>query len=57
MTVIDRTRRIAPGVAADPPLRGALSRFAAAVVRLPAVDPVTTELVRMRCAAHHDCQL
>ena len=31
-------------------LRQALSAWQAAVVRLAAVDPVTTELVRLRCA-------
>ena len=37
------------------PLRQALAAWAAAVVRLDAVDPVTTELVRLRCARYHDC--
>jgi len=25
------------------------------VVQLALVDPVTTEMVRLRCAEHHDC--
>lgn len=52
-----RTRRIDHGIVAAKPLRNSMHRFAAAVVRLPTVDPVTTELVRMRCARHHDCIL
>ena len=50
-----RNRRIPSGVATAPPLRAALGRFAAAVVRMDGVDDVTTELVRLRCANHHDC--
>ena len=51
-----RSRRVAAGVRADARLRDALADFAAAVVRLSAVDPVTTELVRLRCAGAHDCR-
>jgi len=36
-------------------MMGALMEFAAAAVRNDAVDPVTTELVRLRCATYHDC--
>ena len=50
-----RSRRIQPGVRGDTTLRRALGAWQAAVVRLDAVDPVTTELVRLRCARHHDC--
>jgi hypothetical protein len=50
-----RSRRVAPGTVANASLRKALGGFAAAVVRLHQVDPVTTELVRMRCAHYHDC--
>jgi alkylhydroperoxidase family enzyme len=32
-----------------------MSAIAAATVRLSTVDPITTEIVRMRCAHHHDC--
>jgi len=49
------TARIAPGTRADRELLGALMRFAAAAVRNDHVDPVTTELVRLRCASYHDC--
>jgi hypothetical protein len=50
-----RSRRIADGVRGDTVLRRALGEWQAAVVRLDALDPVTTELVRLRCADHHDC--
>jgi hypothetical protein len=50
-----RAPRIAPRTRFDPSLSAALSEFAAAVVRLDQVDPVTTELVRLRCATYHDC--
>lgn len=52
---MDRDRRIPSGVNATPALRHALGDWQAAVVRLDSVDPVTTELVRLRCANHHDC--
>ena len=51
----DRAPRTSDGVAAARPLRSALGSWQAAVVRLGAVDPVTTELVRLRCASYHDC--
>jgi AhpD family alkylhydroperoxidase len=35
----------------------AITAFAAAAVRADAVDPMTTELVRLRCAQVHDCRL
>ena len=49
--------RIPRGVSAAPSLRSALSEWQASVVRLTALDPVTTELVRLRAAAVHDCRL
>ncbi len=52
---MDRDRRIPEGVNAASALRHALGSWQAAVVRLDSVDPVTTELVRLRCANHHDC--
>lgn len=50
----------APAVAPEAPPRpetldGSLRDLHAAAMRLARVDPVTTELVRMRCAHHHDC--
>jgi len=51
----DRHPRIAPGTRGDRELSGALMRYAAAAVRNDAVDPVTTELVRLTCATYHDC--
>lgn len=47
--------RIAPGRHGDQRLTAALSEWQAAVVCLGDVDPVTTELVRLRCANYHDC--
>lgn len=49
------TPRVPPGTYAEAPLLGAMVGFQAAVVCLDAVDPVTTEVVRLRCARHHDC--
>ncbi len=51
----DRIARVAPGTRGDQALTGALMEFAAAAVRNDRVDPVTTELVRLRCATYHDC--
>ncbi len=45
------------GVSGDGPFDTAIADFAAAVVRNNAVDPLTTELVRLRCAQVHDCRL
>jgi len=52
---MDRSRRVAAGTSAAPALRRALGAVAAATVRLATMDPVTTEIVRLRCARHHDC--
>lgn len=50
-----RSPRIPAGTRGDTTLRAALGQWQAAVVRSDAVDPVTTEVVRLRCAWHHDC--
>ncbi|MEL6892696.1 MAG: hypothetical protein AAFP84_13945 [Actinomycetota bacterium] len=50
-----RTARVTTGTRASSELLGPLVRFAAAAVRNDAVDPLTTELVRLRCASYHDC--
>lgn len=50
-----REPRIPRGTPVDGALDQAVRRWQAAVVRLDAVDPVTTELVRLRCARYHDC--
>lgn len=52
---MNRRRRLPSGVAAERPLRTALRDWQAAVVLLDGIDPLTTELVRLRCANHHDC--
>lgn len=49
--------RVPRGLSAAPSLRRALNQWQASVVRLTALDPVTTELVRLRAAAVHDCRL
>ena len=53
---MDDDRRIPSGVGAAAPLRTALADWQASVVLLDQMDPVTTELVRLRAAAHHDCR-
>ena len=52
---MSRRPRIPRDTPVDDELRRAVERWQAAVVRLDAVDPVTTELVRLRCARYHDC--
>ena len=49
--------RLTPGIAMDGPLESAIADFAASVVRAKTVDPLITELVRLRCAQIHDCRL
>jgi hypothetical protein len=51
----DRTARVAAGVRGDETLRRALGAWQAAVVRQDRLDHATTEMVRLRCADHHDC--
>ena len=46
-----------PSVPAPPGLWPALEEFMREVARLDALDPVTTELVRLRGARQHDCRL
>ncbi len=48
---------LSPGVSGDGPFDAAIADFAAAVVRAKTVDPLTTELVGLRCAQVHDCRL
>jgi hypothetical protein len=36
-------------------LRRALNRWQSLVIALDTVDEVTTEVVRLRAAQHHDC--
>ena len=49
-------RRIPPGVRVTASLQRALEEWQASVVLLDQMDPVTTELVRLRAAAYHDCR-
>ena len=43
------TAPVAPGLGA------AIAAYQDAVMRLEGLDPVTTELVRLRCARQHQC--
>ena len=52
----NRVPRVASGTYAAVPLRKPLGDWQAAVVRMSSLDPVTTEIVRMRCAVYHDCK-
>lgn len=52
----DRIPRVASGTYAAVPLRKPLGDWQAAVVRMASLDPVTTEIIRMRCAVYHDCK-
>jgi AhpD family alkylhydroperoxidase len=45
------------GAAVDVSPDGLLNAYQAAVVRGSALDPVTTELVRLRCARTHHCRI
>jgi alkylhydroperoxidase family enzyme len=40
----------------DPAIAAGLDDWQNAVMRLDALDPVTTEVVRLRCATNHDCR-
>ena len=51
-----RNPHIASGFYAAAPLRKPLGDWQAAVVRMSNLDPVTTEIIRMRCAVYHDCK-
>lgn len=58
----ERAVRVAvPGAPDGTPFGTELDRairdFAAAAMRADALDPVVTELVRLRCAGYHDCRL
>lgn len=49
------TVRVPAGARMHGDLRSALNRWQALVVALDGVDDVTTEIVRLRAAQHHDC--
>jgi alkylhydroperoxidase family enzyme len=46
-----------PAFAAGAAIHGAIQDYAAAVVLADEVDPIITELVRLRCSGVHDCRL
>ena len=49
--------RVSPDVMDASTLPPVYDRFAATVVRQSSVEPMVTELVRLRCAQYHDCRL
>jgi alkylhydroperoxidase family enzyme len=51
---VEPVPRIPGGRVADR-LRAAMAHWQHEVVALGSIDPVTTELVRLRAADHHDC--
>ncbi len=59
MTSTIRERRLPAPTGAPKPvapgLGAALGAYQDAVMRLGTLDPVTTELVRLRCARQHQC--
>ena len=59
MTAIVRERRLPDPAAGECPVAPALGKaigaYQDAVMRLGGIDPVTTELVRLRCARQHQC--
>jgi alkylhydroperoxidase family enzyme len=46
-----------PGSVYDPALLDALDQYQATVMQLKGLDAVTTELVRLHCANHHNCRV
>lgn len=52
----NRVPRVAAGTYAAAQLRKPLGDWQAAVVRMGNLDPITTEIIRMRCAVYHDCR-
>lgn len=61
---MNRQRRITPpangasiGSAYQPELAAEVDRFYEAATRLDGLDPVVTEMVRLRCARRHDCRI
>jgi hypothetical protein len=48
--------RLPAGARMHDPLRRAANRWQTLVIALHAVDEMTTEVVRLRAAKHHDCK-
>lgn len=44
-----------PAAAVAPGLSAGIGHYQDVVMRLDGIDPVTTELVRLRCARQHQC--
>lgn len=51
------TEEFTPGKSMGGDLDRGIAAFAAAAVRASGIDPIITELVRLRCAQYHDCRL
>ena len=51
------TTELTPGLSAGGELETAIGQFAAAALSADGVDPIVTELVRLRCAQIHDCRI
>jgi AhpD family alkylhydroperoxidase len=49
--------RSTPALPVGVTIRQMIDAYAAAVMRMHALDPVTTELVRLRCARTHHCRI
>ena len=52
---MSRSRRVPRGTTTSPALAAAVDDWQANVVFLDRVDPVTTELTRLRSARRHEC--
>jgi hypothetical protein len=50
-----RSQRIDGSVRAGDKVRHSYAAWQSSVARMKHVDAITTELVRVRCAQHHDC--
>lgn len=50
------TPRLPADARVDDRLRRALNRWQTLVIALDEVDEVTTEVIRLRAARHHDCR-
>ena len=48
-------KRVASSAPANDTFRRVVNRWQSLVIALDAVDDVTTEVVRLRAARHHDC--
>jgi alkylhydroperoxidase family enzyme len=52
---VSTSERLPAGARADDQLRAAMGAWQHHALALDSIDTVTTELVRLRAAQHHDC--